>query len=170
MANDNEEKVVDEALLEVKEAMKKLAYEQYCIKVEVLEGGTLPFKKNSKDVGFDLIATDDIVIEAGQVIKHPLNFKMELPCETWANIMSKSGLGARGLLVFAGVIDEEYRGIPHVVMTNVNHFDEPIVIKKGEKLAQMILSPHSSHFFMEQVKKISTDTTRGEGGFGSQGR
>jgi dUTP pyrophosphatase len=163
------------------EIIAKVKQDYFKIEVEVLADGKLPAKKNQKDAGFDLFATSDITIYPGQVLKHPLNIKMKLPKNTWAEITSKSGLGAQGLLVYAGVIDEEYRGIPHVVMSNlwvVQEVDsdgyplmrtQPIVIKKGEKLAQLIMSPYSSEYFIEQVETVSADTTRGYGGFGSTG-
>ena len=108
MNNDNR----DQVLAKVKENYFK-------IEVEILNDGKLPSKKNKSDAGFDLYATSDITIYPGQVLKHPLNIKMKLPKGTWGEITSKSGLGAQGLLVYAGVIDEEYRGIPHVVMSNI---------------------------------------------------
>lgn len=170
--------------MDVKEAYKiaaKLHEEHFKIEVEVMDGGKLPSKKNQLDAGFDLFATSDITIYPGQVMKHPLNIRMKLPAGTWAEITSKSGLGSKGLLVYAGVIDELYRGIPHVVMSNINVIQEvdsdgiplmrtiPIIIKKGEKLAQLIMTPYATHFYMEQVEKVDTNTDRGEGGFGSTG-
>jgi dUTP pyrophosphatase len=169
------------------EAQKKLARkiheETYKIEVQVLEGGFLPLKKNPKDAGFDLIATSDIILYPGQVIKHPLNIRMKLPTGSWGRIETKSGLGAKGQLVYAGVIDEEYRGVPHVIMTNLQlTFGaadetglflkanvEPIVIKKGEKVAQLTMNPHSTEFYIVQVDEVDTNTSRGEGGFGSTG-
>lgn len=162
---------------EVQNKLKALQESLYKIKVKVLDDGKLPVKAHRTDAGFDLFATSDIVIYPGQVIKHPLNIQMQLPEGTWAEITSKSGLGAKGLLVYAGVIDESYRGIPHVVATNVLHVTsagtknlEPLVIKKGEKLAQLIMNPYSSLFEMEEVSHIDTNTDRGVGGFGSSGR
>ena len=167
--------------VDVKEAMAKIHKDAFEIKVEVLEGGTLPRKAHLSDAGFDLFATNDITIYPGQVMKHPLNIKMHLPINTWAEIASKSGLGAKGLLVYAGVIDESYRGIPHVVFTNVNLIigldadgiplmrTEPIVIKKGEKLAQLLLNPFSNQFYITQVESVNADTECGSGGFGSTG-
>jgi dUTP pyrophosphatase len=164
------------------EAISKVRDQYFKIEVEILNGGKMPSKKNRTDAGFDLYATEDITIYPGQVLKHPLNIKMKLPKGTWGEITSKSGLGAQGLLVYAGVIDEEYRGIPHVVMSNIwvmSHIDEqgyplmrvqPIIIKKGEKLAQLIMSPYSSEYFMEQVESVDTNTSRGDGGFGSTGK
>src|ERR1700677_728477 len=167
------------------------------ILVEVLEGGKLPTKANSNDAGFDVYATEDIVLYPGQVKKHPLNIKLSLPPGAWARIETKSGLGAKGMMVWAGVIDEGYRGIPHVIMSNIKMTHgveilsqiigtnqileedldvsilanrEPIVIKKGEKVAQITMNPHSNSFHMVQVDRVDANTKRGEGGFGSSGR
>jgi dUTP pyrophosphatase len=165
----------------IKEKMKMMQEETFKIDVEVLEGGKMPTKAHASDAGYDLYATSDIALYPGQVLKHPLNIKLKLPKATWAEITTKSGLGSKGQLVYAGVIDQDYRGVPHVVMTNVNiisYIDEdgfpimstePIVIKKGEKVAQLIMNPYSSNFYMVQVDKVDTNTSRAEGGFGSTG-
>jgi dUTP pyrophosphatase len=171
MDNENRDKV----LAKVKENYFK-------IEVEILNGGKLPFKANPTDAGFDLYATEDVRIVPGQVQKHPLNIKLKLPKGTWGEITSKSGLGSKGLLVYAGVIDQEYRGIPHVVMSNIwviQDIDadgyplmrtDPIIVKKGEKLAQLIMSPYSPEYYIEQVETVDTNTSRGAGGFGSTGK
>lgn len=167
---------------EAKALAQKIFRETYEIKVEVLEGGKMPSKAHKTDAGWDLFATEDITIYPGQVMKHPLNIRLELPANTWAEITSKSGLGAKGLMVYAGVIDQAYRGIPHVVFTNlwiIDQIDEngfplmrtnPIVIKKGDKLAQLIMNYYSENFYMTQVDKVNTDTDRSTGGFGSSGK
>jgi dUTP pyrophosphatase len=167
---------------EAKTLAQEIYRDTFEIKVEVLEGGKMPTKAHATDAGWDLYATEDITIYPGQVMKHPLNIRLQLPTNSWAEITSKSGLGAKGLMVYAGVIDQSYRGIPHVVFTNlwiIDQIDEqgyplmrtmPIVIKKGEKLAQLIMSPYSEQFFMTQVDKVETDTDRGAGGFGSSGK
>lgn len=151
------------------------------IEVQVEDGGKMPTRAHPTDAGFDLYATEDLALYPGQVKKTPLNIRLKLPHSTWAEITTKSGLGSKGQLVFAGVIDQAYRGIPHVIMTNVNlieGLDEeglplmrttPIIIKKGEKVAQLIMNPYSDQYYMVQVEKVDTDTDRGEGGFGSTG-
>ena len=153
-----------------------MSNEQFKIEVEVLDGGKIPFKAHKTDAGFDLFATEDVSIPPGVVTKHPLNIKMKLPEGTYAQITSKSGLGSRGLLVYAGIIDESYRGIPHVVCTRLStelHFDgyptDTITVEKGQKIAQLIIHGYDSRYYMEQVDKIDTNTERGDGGFGSTG-
>lgn len=167
---------------DAKTLAQQIYHETYEIKVEVLDGGKMPTKAHATDAGWDLYATEDITIYPGQVMKHPLNIRLQLPQNSWAEITSKSGLGAKGIMVYAGVIDQAYRGIPHVVFTNlwlIDQIDEqgfplmrttPVVIKKGEKLAQLIMNPYNEQFFMTQVDKVDTDTTRGAGGFGSSGK
>ena len=132
--------------------------------------GTLPCKANITDAGFDLFTPYDVEIESGQVVKIPINIRMELPAGSWGRIETKSGLGAKGMLVYAGVIDQDYRGVPHIIMTNLNWYeDKPLKVKAGSKIAQMTMNPHNIEFFVEQVESVSTDTARGEGGFGSTG-
>ena len=165
--------------------MKKIHDDAFKIEVEVLENGTLPTKAHPTDAGFDLYATEDISIAPGQVIKHPLNIRVKFPRGVWGRIETKSGLGSKGMLVWAGVIDEGYRGVPHVICTNLNYYDKEyyqgvsssmqyrqknIAVKKGEKIAQMTINPHNSEFFVEQVESVDTDTDRGDGGFGSSGK
>ena len=136
--------------------------------VEVMEDGRLPSKAHMTDAGFDLYASSDITICKGDIVKHPLNIRLDLPDGTWARIETKSGLGSKGMLVWAGVIDQTYRGIPHVIATNLS--DTPICIKKGDKIAQMTLNPHHNYYQVAQVESVSTDTDRGTSGFGSSGR
>jgi len=164
------------------QVLAKVKENYFKIEVEVLNGGKLPVKAHLTDAGFDLFASDEVRIFPGQVQKHPLNVKLKLPKGTWGEVTSKSGLGSQGLLVYAGVIDQEYRGVIHVVMSNIwliDRVDEegyplmrtnPIIINKGEKIAQFIMSPYSSEYYIEQVESIDTNTARGTGGFGSTGK
>jgi len=155
------------------------------VKVNLVEGGQLPVKAHRSDAGFDLFAASDFSVLPGQVVKHAVNVKIQLPESTYAEITSKSGNGSKGLLVYAGIIDEGYRGVIHVVMTNLNHTPhttwvdgfqgtilfagETLHFKKGQKIAQMILHPYSSDYTLEKVDQLDENTSRGMGGFGSTG-
>jgi dUTP pyrophosphatase len=158
-----------EGFMDISDQIKKLHEQVYKIEVEVLEGGKMPTKAHPTDAGFDVYATDDVVIRNGEVVKHPLNIRMKLPAGSWARIETKSGLGSKGMLVYAGVVDEAYRGVPHVIATNLIQGGE-LLIKKGQKIAQITMNPHSNSFYMEQVDSVDTSTERGEGGFGSSGK
>lgn len=164
-------------------AHAKTIHEQsFKIEVKVEEGGKMPTKAHRSDAGFDVYATEDITLYPGQVKKTPLNIRFKLPPSSWAEITTKSGLGSKGQLVYAGVIDQAYRGVVHVIMTNVNLIQgldeegiplmrtDPILIKKGEKVAQLIMNPYCDQFYMEQVEDLDLNTERGEGGFGSTGK
>lgn len=155
------------------------------VKVKLEENGQMPVKAHKSDAGFDLFATSDFSVLPGQIVKHPINVRVQLPESTYAEITSKSGNGSKGLLVYAGIIDEGYRGIIHVVMTNLNHvphttwvdgFQRNILLagevlhfKKGQKIAQMILHPYSSDYELELVDQLDENTSRGSGAFGSSG-
>ena len=168
-------------MIDVKQYMKTIKEQTFKIEVQVEEGGKMPSKAHMNDAGFDVYSTEDIALYPGQVKKIPLNIRLKLPLSSWAEITTKSGLGSQGQLVYAGVIDQDYRGIVHVVMTNVNLIEgldadgiplmrtQPILIKKGDKVAQLIMSPYSNQFYMESVDSVDTNTSRGEGGFGSSG-
>jgi len=164
---------------EAKDIVKKIYEETYKIEVKIEEGGKLPSKVRQTDAGFDVYSTEDISLYPGQSGKTPLNIRLKLPKSTYAEITTKSGLGSRGHSVRAGIIDEEYRGVVHVIHSNVSLFDgtdypysmnqQPLLIKKGEKIAQMIIHPYSSNYYIEEVTELDTATSRGEGGFGSTG-
>jgi dUTP pyrophosphatase len=153
------------------------------IDCEVLPGGKLPTKAHDTDAGFDLYASADVVLSTGAVTRHPLNVKFKMPPGTFMEICTKSGLGSKGQLVYAGIIDEGYRGICHVVTTllQLPHRDpllswmdvvpEPgtLGLKGGSKIAQGIVHPHGPHYVIRQVDQVTEDTARGAGGFGSSG-
>jgi dUTP pyrophosphatase len=165
----------------LRDKLNKVHADAYKIEVKVEEGGKLPHKVRQTDAGFDLFATEDISLVPGQSGKTPLNIRLKLPLNTYAEITTKSGLGSKGHSVRAGIIDEEYRGIINVIHSNVNvisHVDEegypimrtePLVIKKGDKLAQLIMHPYSNQYYLEEVQELDMNTSRGEGGFGSTG-
>ena len=140
------------------------------IAVEVLEGGKLPCKAHRSDAGFDIYASEDFSISPGMVVRHPMAVKFQIPHGAWLRIEGKSGLGAKGLLVYSGVIDRGYRGETSVVMSHINmHDGKELFFKQGDKIAQITVNPHNEEFFMYQVDKVEDDTDRGAGGFGSTG-
>lgn len=167
---------------EIQLKIKQLHDQSFKIEIQVEENGRLPHKVRNTDAGFDLFATEDITLYPGQSGKTPLNIRLKLPPNTYAEITTKSGLGSKGHAVRAGIIDEEYRGVINVIHSNVNIIDKldedgiplmnttPLIVKKGDKLAQLIMHPYSNQYFIEQVEEVDLNTSRSEGAFGSTGR
>jgi len=166
---------------QVRQKIQSIHEQIFKIEVKVEEGGKLPTKAHNSDCGFDLFSTEDIVLYPGQSGKTPLNIRLKLPPNTYAEITTKSGLGSRGHSVRAGIIDEGYRGVIHVIHSNVAliagvdsdgfplMLTEPLKIAKGDKIAQLIIHAYNSQFYITQVEEIDVKTDRGEGGFGSSG-
>ncbi len=141
--------------------------DKYVAEVEILEGGKLPVRANPTDAGFDVFATEDVYFKPGVITKHPLNIKIKLPPNTFIRVAGKSGLGSKGLSLTAEIIDESYRGIPHVVGTSIS--SDIVFIKAGEKICQLIFHPFNNKYHFKEVDHVSEDTDRGAGGFGSSG-
>jgi len=141
-------------------------YTSNTILCQVLEDGKLPNKAHDTDAGYDLYCTSDFTVEPGEIIKHPLNIRLQIPKDTYLEITSKSGNGSKGLLVYAGIVDESYRGVPHVIAINLSK--STLKFTKGMKLAQMIPHPFR-RTFLDETSEVSTETSRGVGGFGSSG-
>ncbi|MDO9078739.1 MAG: dUTP diphosphatase, partial [Brevundimonas sp.] len=86
-----------------------------------------------------------------------------------AQVRPRSGLALKhGLtcLNSPGTIDSDYRGEVGVIL--INHGQEPFVIRRGERIAQMVIARHEQATMVEVA--ALDETARGAGGFGSTGR
>lgn len=89
-----------------------------------------------------------------------------IPDNYYGRIAPRSGLAYKhGIDVMAGVIDSDYRGEIGVIL--INHGDEPFIIKHGDRIAQMILTPYLT--LDPTPYEELPETERGAGGFGSTG-
>ncbi len=125
----------------------------------------LPSYGHLGDAGLDLFSADDIVLEKGQALDVPTGIKVAVPEGYVGLVWDKSGVSLRGVHRLAGVIDSGYRGEVKVVLVNLS--DEPFVISKGMKIAQLLIQPVTTVKVVE-VEDLE-ETPRGEGGFGSTG-
>jgi len=91
---------------------------------------------------------------------------MELPNSHVGIIKDRSSMGAKGIHVLGGVIDEDYRGEVMVVLLNTS--SKVYVINTGDRIAQMVVLA-APWFEAKQVDELNT-TVRGKGGFGSSGK
>jgi dUTP pyrophosphatase len=132
---------------------------------------TLPTYGTAWAAGADLYACldEEVVIEPGMTKLIPTGLAMEIPVGFAGLIYARSGLSVKGGLAPAnkvGVIDADYRGEFMVALHN--HGKEIRTVAHGERIAQLVITPVFTPGFTE-VDELS-DTSRGEGGFGSTGK
>ncbi len=126
----------------------------------------LPVYQHPGDAGLDLFSAVDEVLEAGELKAVPTGIQMAIPEGHVGLIWDKSGISLQGVHRLAGVVDAGYRGEVKVVMINLGKL--PFAIKKGMKIAQMLIQPVVAAEVTETADL--DDTSRGDGGFGSTGR
>lgn len=136
------------------------------MKIMMDSGATLPTRGFPTDAGLDLYSREDKAILEGQSAVFDTGIHVELPHGTFGKLESKSGLHHNyNIVCLGGVVDESYRGSIRVKLTNVG--DKPYMVRKGQKIVQMIIQPYLAPDF-EVVSELS-ETERGESGFGSTG-
>lgn len=135
---------------------------------KLVESAVLPKYGTEFSAGADLVnAGDDIVIEAGKTAIIHTGIALEIPVGLVGLIYARSGMATKRHLAPAnkvGVIDSDYRG--EIMVALFNHGSQAQVVEKGERVAQLVLTPYISATFVEGD---IDNTTRGEGGFGSTG-
>lgn len=131
----------------------------------------LPQRAHSTDSGLDLFASQDIVLWHGDRQLVPTGIAIELEPGYEAQVRSKSGLALKqGVFVLnsPGTVDHGYQGEVGVIMYNTSK-TEVVKIKKGQKIAQLVIQKVELPEVIE-VSEIYVDgTDRGDGGFGSTG-
>lgn len=136
--------------------------------IKINEDAIIPNYAHNGDAGMDIYSICDITIEPMNWKLVPTGLKMELPEGTEAQVRSKSGIALKnGVFVLnsPGTVDENYRGEVGVILYNLSK--ETFVIKKGQKVAQMVIC-NVEYVDTCEVAEIS-QSDRGEGGFGSTG-
>lgn len=131
------------------------------------EGAVEPTRAHPQDAGLDLYAMEEQMILDGGSASFDTGVHMLLPKDTYGKIEGKSGLNVRfGVVSLGGVIDEGYTG--SVVVKLYNLGDKPYMVRKGDKIAQLIIMPCEK----PQLRQVEgfAKTERGENGFGSSGR
>ena len=116
--------------------------------------------------GYDLHSAYDYEIPAHGKLIAKTDLQIRVPDGTYGRIAPRSGLAAKHFIdIGAGVVDQDYRGNVGVVM--FNHNDAPFVIKKGDRIAQLVCEK-ICYPELKELDSLET-TERGEGGFGSTG-
>lgn len=137
------------------------------------EGLALPAYETADAAGMDLRAAvpdgEPMTLKPGEHAMVPTGLTIALPPLHEAQVRPRSGLAAKHgvtCLNSPGTIDADYRGEVKVIL--INHGQEAFVIKRGERIAQMVIAPVTRAEL--QVVDVLDDTKRGAGGFGSTGR
>ncbi len=124
------------------------------------------FRAHGTDAGTDLFTLADVSLAPGETVRVPLNLAIGLPEGFYGMLTGRSSTAARGLLVHLGTVDQGYRGALYVAVTNLAR--EPQVIRRGERIVQLVIIPFAVPQFVEAASLDSTE--RGEAGWGSSGR
>jgi dUTP pyrophosphatase len=136
------------------------------------EGLPLPTYHSEHAAGLDVVAgvPEDapVGLAPGARALIPTGFALELPPGYEAQLRPRSGLALKSgvtVLNSPGTIDADYRGEVMVLLVNLG--SEPFTVRRGERIAQLIVA-RVEHVRIEPVAELG-GTSRGEGGFGSTG-
>ena len=136
-------------------------------------GLELPRQQTAGAAGMDISAAlmpgEVVHIAPGRTAMIPSGFAIALPDGYEAQIRPRSGLAAKfGVTVLnaPGTVDADYRGEVKVML--INHGQAPFAVRRGDRIAQMVVAPVSRVVLIE--RETLDETPRGEGGHGSTGR
>ena len=134
-------------------------------------GLPLPHKMTSGSSGCDIVAAIDntIEIKPGERFLVPTGFCVDIPQGFELQIRPRSGLAWKyGITVLntPGTVDSDYRGEVKIIL--INFSNESFVLKRGERIAQIVPVEIASNINFQELEVLS-DTERGAGGFGHTG-
>lgn len=145
------------------------------VKVSLLphgEGLPLPAYQTEGSAGLDLLAAIDEalpwILQPRDRTAVPTGLTFELPAGTEAQVRPRSGLAWKyGITVLnsPGTIDSDFRGEVQVILVNLG--TEPFMIRRGERIAQLVIAPVTRASLV--AAQTLSMTKRGAGGFGSTG-
>ena len=133
---------------------------------KVRDNAIIPEYSHDGDAAFDLCSCVDCCLEKSQRMLIPTGISMAIPKGYVGLIWPRSGLSyKKGTDVLAGVIDSGFRGEIGVVLLNTGYDD--LVIKPGERIAQMLIQPVE----VAEISEVDDleESVRGDGCFGSTG-
>jgi dUTP pyrophosphatase len=132
------------------------------------EGLELPAYATGGAAGMDVLAAEDVTLAAGARHAVATGLAVAIPPGYEIQVRPRSGLALKhGISVpnAPGTIDSDYRGEVKVIL--INHGAEPFAIRRGDRIAQLVLCPVVRMSWLK-VEELD-ETQRGEGGFGSTG-
>ena len=139
------------------------------IKLEPGCGDFFPKKAHIDDAGYDLYSRIDVELAPMSGTAVPVGFALELPSGYEAQIRPRSGLVVKHHITVTnspGTVDANYRGEVKAILYNLDK--EPFTIKRGDRIAQMVICK-LPEIELKEVTGLS-DSDRGTSGFGSSGK
>jgi dUTP pyrophosphatase len=130
----------------------------------------LPRYGKPGDAGADIASRVDMVLKAGERALVPTGLSIALPPGYVALVHPRSGLAIKNgisMVNSPGTVDASYRGELQVILIN-HDLHEDFIIKKGDRIAQLVIQKFEVAEFIEVDSLPGTD--RGSGGFGSTGK
>jgi dUTP pyrophosphatase len=132
-------------------------------------GGRAPEQARDHDAGYDLFAAEGAQLGPGERASVATGIAVAIPEGHAGLVLPRSGLAARhgiALVNAPGLIDAGYRGEVRVLLLNTDR-DASFEIEPGDRIAQLVLTPVENPRFVQAA--TLSETSRGEGGFGSTG-
>ncbi len=132
------------------------------------EGLPLPAYATAHAAGMDVVSAEDLTLESGGRYAVATGFALAIPEGYEVQVRPRSGLALKhgiSLPNTPGTIDADYRGELKIILINLS--DVPFPIRRGDRIAQLVVAPVQLASFAE-VDTLD-ETARGEGGFGSTG-
>lgn len=137
--------------------------------IRINEDAIIPKYAHNTDAGADIYAVEETVIKPHTTVVVKTGIRVAIPVGYEIQIRPRSGMSLKTPLRVAnapGTIDSDYRGEVGVIIENTGNLTQ--TINKGDKIAQMVISPVPMIVWEEA--NVLSETERGEGGFGSTGK
>ena len=137
------------------------------IEIVLLPGAIMPKYQTNNSAGMDLHANESFIFQPNEVKAINTGVQMAIPLGFEGQIRTRSGMAMKEVIVLnsPGTIDADFRGEIKVILKNLSNINFEII--SGMRIAQIIFSKVESCCFQE-VSFLS-ETSRGQGGFGSTG-
>ena len=139
------------------------------IKIKLLnENAILPEKQHDSDAGYDLFSIEEVILKPNAIHKVKTGIAIQIPTNYGGLVLPRSGLSSKygiSLINTPGLIDSGYRG--ELLIPLINHSVNEYVIKKHDRIAQLILI--ESPKVKIEVANDLDDSDRDSKGFGSTG-
>lgn len=134
------------------------------INIKLDEGAIMPTRAHIWDAGMDLYSMEDGDVK--DVASFDTGVHLQIPAGFVGLVRSRSGMMMKQKITTDGTVDSGYTGSIRICL--MNHGDKPYHVNKGDKIAQLVITPCA----LPELIKVDelANTTRGDDGFGSTGR